>query len=150
MAHRGNLTGLTVTMKKAPHHLKLQPPLRDTLARFVESGEEGDLVLYDGPYRPLAELAPNNTNTIAAAALAAHNLGMDRTIGRLVASPGLDAHIVEVEVEGAASAAAPPFKCVSRRFNPAGVGAVTGDATFASFLSSVLDAGGRAGGLHFS
>jgi len=35
------------------------------------------------------------------------------------------------------------------RHNPAEKGAVTGDATYASFLSSLLTAGGRGGGLHF-
>jgi len=95
MAFRGNLRGLTVTMKKAPHHLKLLPPLSDRLAEVVASGASGETVLYEGPCRGLAPFAPNNTNTIAAAALAAHNLGMDGTIGRLVCDPSLQAHIVE-------------------------------------------------------
>jgi aspartate dehydrogenase len=149
MASRGNLCGLTVTMKKAPHHLKLLPPLSDALTEIVASGAKGESVLYDGPVRGLAPLAPNNTNTMAAAALAAHNLGMDGTRGRLIADPDLEAHIVEVEVEGAGKPGAPPFRCVTRRFNPAESGAVTGDATYASFMSSILDAGGRGDGLHF-
>ena len=85
-----------------------------------------------------------------AAALAAHNLGMDGTIGRLVVDPSLEAHIVEIDSEGSVSqAGAPPFRCTTRRYNPAAAGAVTGDATYASFLSSMLDAGRRGGGLHF-
>jgi len=149
MAHRGNLGGLTVTMKKAPHHLKLQAPLSHKLDEVVASGATGETVLFEGPCRELAPLAPNNTNTIAAAALAAHTLGMDGTIGRLVCDPSLEAHIVEVEVTGAANPGAPAFRCVTQRINPAAKGAVTGDATYASFMSSMLDAGGRGGGLHF-
>jgi hypothetical protein len=41
--------------------------------------------LYRGPVRELCPLAPNNVNTMAAAAVAATNLGFDKTIGRLVA-----------------------------------------------------------------
>lgn len=149
MANRGNLRGLTVTMKKAPHHLKILGPLADRLAEVVASGQTGETVLYEGPVRGLAPLAPNNTNTIAAAALAAHTLGMDGTVGRLVVDPSLEAHIVEIDVEGAGKPGAPPFRCVTQRFNPAEVGAVTGDATYASFMSSLLDAGGRGDGLHF-
>ena len=82
-------------------------------------------------------------------ALAAHTLGMDGTKGRLIVDPALDAHVVEVDVEGAGKPGAPPFSCITRRFNPAAAGAVTGDATYASFVSSLLEAGGRGGGVHF-
>jgi aspartate dehydrogenase len=144
MADLGNLRGLTVTMKKAPHHLKLMSPLREKLEEIVASGAKGESVLYEGPVRGLAPLAPNNTNTIAAAAMAAHTLGMDRTIGRLICDPSLEAHIVEVEVEGSRG-----DKHVTRRYNPAQEGAVTGDATYASFLGSMLGAHGRGSGFHF-
>ena len=39
--------------------------------------------LYRGPVRELCPLAPNNVNTMAAAAVAAANLGFDNTIGVL-------------------------------------------------------------------
>lgn len=180
MAVRDNIRGLRVTMKKAPHHLKLMSPLRERLADVVASGATGETVLYEGPIRGLAVMAPNNTNTIAAAALAAHTLGMDGTVGKLVADPGLDAHVVEVpdptsaaacpptrahttlrrsrvdtyvrwqiEVQGVGKTGMLPFTCATRRYNPAVKGAVTGDATYASFMSSILDAGGRGSGLHF-
>jgi hypothetical protein len=111
---------------------------------------KGETVLYEGPIRELAPQAPNNTNTIAAAALAAHTLGMDGTVGKLIADPSLQAHIVEIEVTGVASQPnTPPFRCFTRRYNPAAKGAVTGDATYASFMSSILDAHGRGSGLHF-
>ena len=58
-------------------------------------------MLYDGPVRDLCPLAPNNVNTMAAAATAAHNLGFDKVQGRLVSDPNLtDWHIVEVEAWG--------------------------------------------------
>ena len=40
------------------------------------------------------------------------------------------------------------FRVVTERSNPAEKGAVTGTATFASFLSSMLLAGGRGAGMH--
>ena len=38
-------------------------------------------------YDQLCPLAPNNVNTMAAAAVAAHNLGLDGTKARLVSDP---------------------------------------------------------------
>ena len=40
-----------------------------------------------GPVRELCPLAPNNVNTMACAAIAAHNLGFDGVMGCLVADP---------------------------------------------------------------
>ena len=55
--------------------------------------------LYHGPVRQLCPLAPNNVNTMAAAAVAATNLGFDKTIGRLVSDPSIpNWHVVEVRV----------------------------------------------------
>ena len=42
---------------------------------------------HSGCIRYLCPLAPNNVNTMAAAALAAHNLGFDKTQGCIVADP---------------------------------------------------------------
>lgn len=42
-------------------------------------------VLYEGTVRGLCPLTPRNSNTMAAAALAAPSLGFDRVIGVLVA-----------------------------------------------------------------
>lgn len=44
--------------------------------------------MFSGPIRELCSLAPNNVNTMAAAALAAHNLGFDKAQGCIVADPG--------------------------------------------------------------
>lgn len=40
-----------------------------------------------GPVRLLCPLAPNNVNTMAGAAIAAHNLGFDNTRAKLIADP---------------------------------------------------------------
>ena len=55
----------------------------------------------------------------------------------------------QIEVQGVGKTGMLPFTCATRRYNPAVKGAVTGDATYASFMSSILDAGGRGSGLHF-
>ena len=93
MSERGTLTGLTVTMRKHPDSFKLSGDLRDKNAGVRDSAVE----LYHGPVRQLCPLAPNNVNTMAAAAVAATNLGFDKTIGRLVSDPHIpNWHVVEV------------------------------------------------------
>ena len=89
------LTGLTVTMRKHPDSFKLEAgDLRDRNAGVEDTPVE----LYHGPVRGLCPLAPNNVNTMAAAAVAASNLGFDKTIGRLVADPNIpNWHVVEVK-----------------------------------------------------
>ncbi len=96
-------------MKKHPTSLKLEEPLRSKLCAFMDQSKEGELVLYEGiysllvfifdklallwwqegdwkgPVRDLCTLAPNNVNTMAVGALAAHNLGFDKCIASLVA-----------------------------------------------------------------
>ena len=44
-------------------------------------------VYASGAVRELCSLAPNNVNTMAAAALAAHNLGFDHVTGCLISDP---------------------------------------------------------------
>merc|ERR1719491_1805230 len=149
MANDDSLKALTVTMKKAPHHLKLCGSLQEDLEAYVASGASGETVLYEGPVRQLCPLAPNNVNTIAAAALAAHTLGLDRVIGRLVVDASLQKHIVEVDAVGPAKPGGEAFCVTITRSNPAEIGAVTGDATYASFLNSLLAAGGHGDGVHF-
>ena len=113
------------------------------------------LRLFVGPVRNLCSLAPNNVNTMAGAAIAAHNLGFDHTFAKLIADPALvnlsvrlptfsielksalfslrDYHIVEYQCSGENG-----FCVKMRRENPAKQGAVTGSNTYFSFLSSVL------------
>ena len=83
MAERGTLKGVTVTMRKHPTSFKLNGDIADKNAEVTDT----EVVLYEGPVRPLCSLAPNNVNTMAAAAIAASNLGLDKTIGKLVSDP---------------------------------------------------------------
>lgn len=153
MDARGALAGLRVTMKKHPASLKLGGALGEAVARLLQEGgaAAGETVLYEGPVGGLAPLAPNNVNTMAAAAIAAPSLGFGGVVARLVADARLDAHVITVEATGLPPAGGgPPFTCVSERYNPAPPGAVTGQATYAAFLSSLLAAarGGLGPGLH--
>lgn len=146
MADRGSLQALKVTMRKHPTCFKLSGEI-DVLNKSVT---DKAVVLYDGSVRCLCPLAPNNVNTMAAAALAAHNLGFDKVQGSLVSDPGLrDWHIVEVELWGPGDMNNDrAFHCKTVRRNPATFGAVTGSATYASFLSSMLGAHSKGPGVH--
>ncbi|KAK2714053.1 hypothetical protein QYM36_008596 [Artemia franciscana] len=79
MARAGTLKGLEITMKKHPSSFKLEGDLK----HINDEVKEGSKVLYEGSIRDLCPLAPNNVNTMAAAAIAAGDLGFD-AIGRLV------------------------------------------------------------------
>lgn len=143
MADRGTLKGLCVTMRKHPTSFKLEGKLKE----LNEEVKDVAVTLYHGPVRELCPLAPNNVNTMAAAAVAAHNLGFDGVQGRLISDPSLcDWHDVEVSVEGP-ELHGRSFKVETIRHNPAAVGAVTGSATYASFLSSTLLAKGKGPGV---
>ncbi|KAK8752230.1 hypothetical protein OTU49_012626 [Cherax quadricarinatus] len=136
---------LKVTMTKHPSCFKLEGDLQ--VKNALVSGSK-QVTLYDGPVRQLCHLAPNNVNTMAVAAMAAHNLGFDGVQGCLISNPLLtDWHIVEVEVTGP-EVAGKNFTVKTIRSNPASVGAVTGTATYASFLSSMVRAGGQGAGVH--
>ena len=148
MAARGSLKGLTITMKKAPHHMKVLGSVKEAVDKILASNESGEHVVYEGPVRGLCPLAPNNVNTMACAAMAAGpELGFDKTIGRLIVDSNLSAHVVIVEIQGPGG-----FTLESTRYNPAKKGAVTGNATYASFLSSMLAAATHSrsgiGGVH--
>lgn len=146
MADRGNLQALKVTMKKHPSCFKLQ----GELAEKIDACASTPVTLYEGSVRQLCPLAPNNVNTMAAAAMAAHNLGFDNVQGCLVSDSSLtDWHIVEVDAWGAGDIGADKvFHVHTVRRNPASVGAVTGSATYASFLSSIMGAHGKGPGVH--
>ena len=131
-------------MAKHPSSLKLEGALKENLEKYINSENNEPCIIYEGPVRVLCPLAPNNTNTMACAAIAAHNLGFDKTIGSLVADKSLKAHIIDIDVEGPNG-----FLVNTKRINPAGTGAVTGNATYASFLSSLLKASGQGSGIHF-
>lgn len=71
-------------------------------------------------------------------------------VGRLTADPTMkDWHIVEVDAWGPGDIeAGKAFRVHTERWNPADFGAVTGTATFNSFLSSLKNALGRGPGVH--
>ncbi|XP_072341660.1 aspartate dehydrogenase domain-containing protein isoform X2 [Scyliorhinus torazame] len=145
MANRGTLKALKVTMSKHPDSFMLQGHMHELKERT--KGQR--TVLYDGPVRNLCPLAPNNVNTMAAAALAGHNLGFERVQGCLVADPSLlNFHIVDIEVTGPVNkSAGHEFTVKTSRRNPAPPGEVTGMATYTSFWSSVLNCKGHGGRL---
>ncbi|ESO93087.1 hypothetical protein LOTGIDRAFT_119936 [Lottia gigantea] len=147
MADRGTLQALKVTISKHPYSFKLEGDLKEKNSRVT-----GDTAveLYSGPVRELCPLAPNNVNTMAVAALAAHNLGFDGVQCRLVSDPKLtDWHIVEVETWGPGDISKDKaFHCHTVRRNPAQIGNVTGSATYVSFLSSMVRAHGKGPGVH--
>ncbi|XP_077995667.1 aspartate dehydrogenase domain-containing protein-like [Glandiceps talaboti] len=147
MADRGTLQGVKITMTKHPSSFKLNGILKEKNNKVT--GEKA-VTLYDGPVRDLCQLAPNNVNTMAAAAIAAHNLGFDKVQGAIIADPSItDWHIVEIDVTGPCDVSSSNvFTVTTVRKNPAKVGHVTGSATYASFLSSMIGATGHGAGIH--
>jgi aspartate dehydrogenase len=149
MAQRGTLRALRISMAKHPLSLKLDGELATKLADAAKVTDRA-VVLYEGPVRALCPLAPNNVNTMACAALA--GLGFDATHATLISDARLQSHDIEIDIEGPVNKdTGQPFRCITKRINPAAVGAVTGSATYVSFFSSLLDASAykRGGGVHF-
>jgi len=144
MADRGTLKGLKVTMKKHPSSFKLEGHLKE----LNDSVGQNAVTLYDGPVRDICPLAPNNVNTMAAAAIAGHNLGFDGVQGCLISDPNLlNWHCIEIDVIGPGEEGQ-QFRVKTERLNPAAPGAVTGSATYGSFLSSLNGATGKGSGFH--
>jgi len=145
MSDAGILQSLTVTMMKHPLSLKLEGYLKEKNAKVTNEA----ITLYKGCVRDICALAPNNTNTMAAAALATPNLGFDGVIGCLVSDPNLiNYHIVEVEAYGYPKEDGSRFHVHTIRKNPAVVGEVTGEATYAAYFGSLKRACGMGSGLH--
>lgn len=83
MSNTGKLKALEIEMRFHPHSLKLLGNLADLNAQVKST----PVTLFEGPIRELCPLAPNNTNTMACAAIAGYCLGFDKVIGRLVSDP---------------------------------------------------------------
>ncbi|KAI4534856.1 hypothetical protein MG293_015716 [Ovis ammon polii] len=129
----GGLQSLRVTMATHPDGFRLEGPL----APMRSMGPRA--VLYEGPVRGLCPHAPRNSNTMAAAALAAPSLGFDRVIGVLVADFSLkNVHVVDVELSGPPGPTGQTFTVHTHRENPAEPGAVTGSATVTTFWRSLV------------
>uniref|UniRef100_A0A674E228 Aspartate dehydrogenase domain-containing protein n=1 Tax=Salmo trutta TaxID=8032 RepID=A0A674E228_SALTR len=132
----GSLKALFIRMSKHPSCFRLTG---DVLSDWTE--DEGRRVLFSGSVAELCPVAPNNVNTMAAAAIAAGTLGFAGVQGEIVSDTALsDYHVVEVEVTGANG-----FTVHTVRRNPAKLGAVTGSATYNSFWSSLLVCKGHGG-----
>ncbi|KAM8844010.1 aspartate dehydrogenase domain-containing protein isoform 2-T2 [Spinachia spinachia] len=136
MSDSGSLTALFIRMSKHPSCFRLTG---DVPSDWTE--EEGRRVLFRGSVAELCPLAPNNVNTMAAAAVAAGTLGFAGVQGEIVSDTALsDHHVVEVDVTGTSG-----FSVHTVRRNPAQLGAVTGSATYNSFWSSLLVCKGHGG-----
>ncbi|KAM9780137.1 aspartate dehydrogenase domain-containing protein [Neosynchiropus ocellatus] len=132
----GGLKALFIRMSKHPSCFRLTG---DVLSDWTE--DEGRRVLYSGSVAELCPLAPNNVNTMAAAAVAAGSLGFSGVRGEIVSDTALrDYHVVEVEVTGPDG-----FSVNTVRRNPARLGAVTGSATYNSFWNSLQVCKGHGG-----
>ncbi len=142
----GTLSALRISMSFHPCAFRdLGQPLRSRLDAFLQTAAgEDEAILYEGPVRELCTLAPNNVNTMACCCLAGQTVGFDRAIGQLKVGRNLEAHVLEIDIAGAAG-----FRVAVRRSNPARAREVTGTATYAGFLASLLQAGGRSNGVHF-
>ena len=155
LALQGQLSSLVISMTKPASSLKVLSPLDETLRDLIEAQKRsGDIpdefVVFDGPVKELCPLAPNNVNTMAAAALAASSvLSFDQVRGRLLASNVSSEHKIVVEVFGPPRDDGERFHVRVERHNPAAVGAVTGSATYGSFYVSLLLAHGQTSGFHF-
>lgn len=152
MACSGALAKLSVTMRWHPDALRLCGDIADDLKKLQNLPEfEGkEHLLYCGPTRPLCTMAPNNVNTIACAALSSGAaVGFDATLAKIYVDTSLEAHVIEIDIEGPIKFGDKRLRVSTQRINPAKPGEVTGSATYASFFGSVLQAGGRGPGLHF-
>jgi predicted dinucleotide-utilizing enzyme len=76
-------------MKKHPSCIKLSPgSLRDQLTAYgnqTDIDSTSEFIILDGTVSELCAVAPQNVNTMAAAAISAPNLGFTGVRGRLVA-----------------------------------------------------------------
>ena len=147
MDARGTLKALKVTMAKHPSSLKVGAELQAKVDEAKES--ETAVTVYSGAVRALCPLAPNNVNTMACAAISAPSLGFDGVQCALIADRSLEAHVITIDVTGPTNKdTGEEFSVKTVRSNPAAVGAVTGQATYVSFHSSLLRAHGQGNGVH--
>ncbi|XP_064866801.1 aspartate dehydrogenase domain-containing protein isoform X3 [Oncorhynchus nerka] len=92
----GSLKALFIRMSKHPSCFRLTG---DVLSDWTE--DEGRRVLFSGSVAELCPVAPNNVNTMAAAAIAAGTLGFAGVQGEIVSDTALsDYHVVEVTGAG--------------------------------------------------
>jgi len=116
--------------------------------QVLEENKAEETLLYDGSIAELCFMAPNNVNTIATAALAAQgSLRFADTRATLICDPRLETMVIDVEARGKVpEGKAAGLVVRSSRVNPSAPGAVTGTATFLSFLRSLMLAAANPGG----
>lgn len=126
------LKSLMVTMTMHPDSYKIEDKtIRRKLKKSIEDNERIELLV--DSIEIINRLAPQNTNTMTIYNIASgQSEGATRT-GRLIADPSLKTHDITLYVETKNGLA-----LNLNRINPARHGAVTGSATFTSFLQSLL------------
>lgn len=124
---RAGWEAVTITFRKNPANIDFSDSGIDP------AGIHGETVLYGGPARGIAGLFPRNVNTMVTCALA--TTGLDACRARLVAVPGLDVAIAEVEARGHDGGI-----LTMRRAQPA-IG-VSGTEMFESQFASIMRAAG--------
>jgi predicted dinucleotide-utilizing enzyme len=128
----GQLKTLLVEMRKHPDSFRIDAP--EAVARLETArGQDEPVEVLCASVGEINPIAPQNTNTMSIYALAAQSLGFKGCKGSVVADRRLEAHIVTCKVETTLG-----LTLDLVRDNPAQKTAVTGSATFGSFLNSVL------------
>lgn len=123
-----------ITMKKPPRTFDFS-----AAPQFQAEQIHSETLLYEGPTRGICPLFPRNVNSHAAVALA--GIGFDRTHSVLVADPGLEVSVIEIEMRGQG------VEVKVQRRNP--MQGVSGVFTLVSSLASICRAKGRHRGLQF-
>lgn len=96
LAGRADWTDVRITFRKHPRNIDF------ALTGIDPATLAGPATVYEGPVRGIAPLYPRNVNTMVACALA--TVGLDRCQARLIADPGLDVAVAEVEAVGRSGA----------------------------------------------
>ncbi len=126
------LKHLKITMTKPPQSFRIKDKVANVRLQLATILGKRTEIATDSIAK-INAMAPQNTNTMAIYALAAPSLDSSRCVGAIYADSNIEAHIVQCEVETTIG-----LTYHFERYNPAKVDAVTGSATFASFLNSVL------------
>ena len=121
-----------ITMKKPPRTFDFS-----AAPQFKVEGIRAETLLYEGPTRGVCPLFPRNVNSHAAVALG--GIGFDRTHSVLVADPGLEVSVIEIEMRGQG------VEVKVLRANP--MKGVSGVFTLVSTLASICRAKGPRSGM---
>ena len=89
LMRRGRWQRVRITFRKHPDNLDFSE------SGFDPASIDGETVIYEGPVRGVAKLYPRNVNTMVTCALV--STGLDACEARLIADPGLDVAVAEVE-----------------------------------------------------